>query len=381
MFAYLGIVALIAISGTQGQEPCLTPSGTQGNCINIYQCRPVLNMLRDSGPMPETNKETLRKTQCGYIENAPKVCCPKKMQMKMPPRVEEPMVTVFPGPPDVTKHPNLKLLDEELCGPLTQTRIIAGNRTTVLEFPWMALIAYKIDGNHTAFKCGGSLISKKYVLTAAHCVTGLDPGMELFGVRLGEHNVNKEIDCDEHKGVKIVCAEKYQDYSYESFHVHSEFNKKKHWNDIALIRIDGEADFKRKNVKPICLPVGDVATLKFKTAIVTGWGRTETGFRSESLLKVRLDIVPNDECAGVYGKSGIKISHKHLCAGGKNRMDSCAGDSGGPLQYPEPIGDEPKYIQYGIVAFGTDSCGVKGYPGVYTRVIYYMDWILDTMTE
>ena len=70
-----------------------------------------------------------------------------------------------------------------------------------------------------------------------------------------------------------------------------------------------------------------------------------------------------------------------MCAGGHNQIDSCQGDSGGPLQAPALYNNTPRYVQYGIVSFGTLHCGNEGYPGVYTRLSYYLDWVLDNMTD
>ena len=53
-------------------------------------------------------------------------------------------------------------------------------------------------------------------------------------------------------------------------------------------------------------------------------------------------------------------------------QDSCSGDSGGPLMVQKGEG-EPMYLR-GIVSFGTRKCG-KGFPGVYTNIEYYIDWI------
>lgn len=66
-----------------------------------------------------------------------------------------------------------------------------------------------------------------------------------------------------------------------------------------------------------------------------------------------------------------------MCAGGKDKKDSCPGDSGGPMLAAAYINDETRYVQQGVVSFGHKFCGTQGYPGVYTRIAYYMDWILD----
>nr|KAF7423181.1 hypothetical protein H0235_008464 [Vespula pensylvanica] len=114
--------------------------------------------------------------------------------------------------------------------------------------------------------------------------------------------------------------------------------------------------------------------------IVTGWGATELGTRSKDLLQVGLTPVATEECKEVY-KSKAEIWYKQLCAGGKRNMDSCLGDSGGPLQAPGLYNNNARFIQYGIVSFGLRNCGTEGFPGVYTNVGYYMDWILNTIRD
>lgn len=74
--------------------------------------------------------------------------------------------------PDVTGHKHLRLLDHQLCGHINQPKIVGGNKTGVFDYPWMALLAYRI-GSKTDFRCGGTIINKKYIITAAHCVTQL----------------------------------------------------------------------------------------------------------------------------------------------------------------------------------------------------------------
>lgn len=79
----------------------------------------------------------------------------------------------IPDPPDVTNHANLRLLNHQSCGPITQQKVIGGNKTGVFDYPWMALLAYDVGRGETEFRCDGTLISERYVLTAAHCVTSL----------------------------------------------------------------------------------------------------------------------------------------------------------------------------------------------------------------
>ena len=119
----------------------------------------------------------------------------------------------------------------------------------------------------------------------------------------------------------------------------------------------------------------------FLKVTVPGWGITENKTRSEVLLQVKLTPISNEQCAETY-KNISEIGYKQMCASGKSEIGSCFGDSGGPLQgltlYNEK---EARYVQFGIVSFGHKNCGKEGFPGVYTRVAYFMDWILDTMKD
>lgn len=81
----------------------------------------------------------------------------------------------------ITNHDNLRLLPVDICGPILTQKISNGNITDLFEYPWMALLQYQTSNNNgLQFKCGGSLISARYVLTAAHCVAKLESGVKLL---------------------------------------------------------------------------------------------------------------------------------------------------------------------------------------------------------
>lgn len=102
------------------------------------------------------------------------------------------------------------------------------------------------------------------------------------------------------------------------------------------------------------------------------------GRASSKLLKVDVPTMLHSECENKYGRQA-NITQRQLCAGGRNQKDSCQGDSGGPLQRVSSVNKKAKYVQYGIVSFGPTFCGTEGNPGVYTKIAYYMNWLLDNM--
>lgn len=100
-----------------------------------------------------------------------------------------------------------------------------------------------------------------------------------------------------------------------------------------------------------------------------------SGSESNVKLKVRVPVVNKTECAKVFNRVDREIINKQMCAGGNSGQDSCRGDSGGPLMGRAPRLDN--WIAVGVVSYGPSPCGTPGWPGVYTRVGAYVDWILS----
>ncbi|XP_076289829.1 melanization protease 1-like [Lasioglossum baleicum] len=379
----LPVLMVLLVQRCTAQDRCSTPENRPGLCINARNCPAVVQLCKTHRPLTREIQNYLRSLQCGFEGRTPKVCCAQQpvITTEPPPTSTEspsPQVDLInvSAPPDVSNHPNLHLINEDSCGPVYTQKIIGGSKTGVFEFPWMALLGYDSGNGVPDFKCGGTLINKRYVLTAAHCVTRLPSGTRLIGVRIGEHDLSTERDCDKNDwGLQVACAERYQDFGLESVHFHPDYTPKSAQNDIALLRLNADADYRPKNVRPICLPVGFNSTLPRKKMVVTGWGKTESGMRSQALLQVKLTIATLPNCAQAY-KGKAQIWHKQLCAGGSRIADACTGDSGGPLQLPTLFKDTVKSVQFGIVSFGQRGCAIEGVPGVYTNVVYYIDWIL-----
>ncbi|KAF2902747.1 hypothetical protein ILUMI_03437 [Ignelater luminosus] len=238
------------------------------------------------------------------------------------------------------------------------------------------------DFDINGFTCGGSLINNRYVLTAAHCV-----GDDIVSVRLGEHNVEKDEDCEGDNTIgSQYCADPVVNVEVEERIVHTSFDSddKNAYNDIALLRLKKEVNYTRF-IQPICLPqLTKLRKKDFegKKAVVAGWGRTEKKWESDVKLKVALPIRSNENCSKIYQQHEINIQSSQICAGGEKGQDSCQGDSGGPLMYSDPS-EQPNWVCIGIVSFGTEAlnkeCGTEGIPGVYTRVTEYLQWILDNI--
>lgn len=195
-----------------------------------------------------------------------------------------------------------------------------------------------IPGNNgKGHHCGGSLINNRYVLTASHCVNGKDipSDWRLTGVRLGEWNTQTNPDCEIDVRGEKDCAPEHIDVGVESAIPHPLYNpgSRNQVNDIALLRLERSiayTDF----VRPICLPVNaNLRSATFDGIVmdVAGWGKTENTSSSNLKLKASVSGHSIDECRSVYMRQNIILEDSQICAGGKEGVDSCRGDSGGPL--------------------------------------------------
>lgn len=138
--------------------------------------------------------------------------------------------------------------------------IVGGNVTKPGEFPHMAAIGWR-RGNIETFDCGGSLISDRYVLTAAHCYLELDGQLPSF-VRLGDQNLVRQDDGAHPKDVDIL-----------TFIRHPNFKRSQGlYNDIALVKLEESVKF-TNFIRPACLY--DREQVATEQAIATGFGLTE----------------------------------------------------------------------------------------------------------
>ncbi|KAF2903038.1 hypothetical protein ILUMI_03135 [Ignelater luminosus] len=260
----------------------------------------------------------------------------------------------------------------DVCGKQTEDRIYGGIQTGIAEFPWMALLGITSNRTGDAFYiCGGALINRRYILTAAHCAVE-----DITIVRLGEHDVDKKRDCEDDTPGLEDCSDDPIDVGIEKKIPHKDYDDETHVHDIALLRLKKEVNY-TNYVTPICLPLtSELKNQKYEGTTLTtaGWGVTEKGYTSGVKLKVDLSVVPNSNCTEIYKKYDLPIEDSHICAGGEEGKDSCQGDSGGPLMLRDRVKDEENFIAVGVVSFGY-GCGIKGVPGVYARVTDYREWI------
>lgn len=237
-----------------------------------------------------------------------------------------------------------------------ETRIVGGHDALSGQYPFMvAILRAGVSSVSLAQICGGSIISSKYVMTAAHCVTN-DSGVAypsmLYEVGLGYTDLDK----DSGERVKVKSISVHPNYKQGASNN----------NDIALL----ELETLTTRQKVALANVAD-GTFENQESTAIGWGLTDPN-KSNSyvskLQEVGLPIVSNTDCHAAYGN---EITDNMICAGlFQGGKDSCSGDSGGPLL----VSVSGKIKQVGIVSFGS-GCAEPNYYGVYARVSSFASFI------
>ncbi|XP_050435719.1 vitellin-degrading protease-like [Adelges cooleyi] len=238
-------------------------------------------------------------------------------------------------------------------------KIVNGKDARENEFGWAATLARRGQ-----FYCGGTLITKKHVLTAAHCVESFNA--KDLTVTIGEHD--RKTDSSRKSVHRVANIHRHQDFRLSTFD-----------NDIAVVELKEPVHVENPWVRLACLPTTSDVSYEGSKGTVIGWGRLGERKKSSNILqKVDVPIISNENCKEM-GYAAEKITENMICAGYKEgQQDACQGDSGGPMHRHMDSSNVLEVI--GIVSWGK-GCARENYPGVYTRVANYLDWIMDHTGE
>ncbi|CAN8020397.1 unnamed protein product [Ixodes persulcatus] len=233
-------------------------------------------------------------------------------------------------------------------------RIIGGRPAARGRWPWQVAV---LNRRREPF-CGGTLVSAGWVLTAAHCVR------RRLIVLAGEHSLHRREGSEQE--VRVSRTVLHPDYDPETVDM-----------DLALLRLRSPLPM-GAFVAPACLPEPGDTLAPGAMATILGWGKLNKRHAngSDLLHQAQVPVVPAQDCRDVY--ADYLISENMLCAGfRRGRVDSCAGDSGGPLLAKDRHG---RWTIYGVTSFG-EGCARQGRYGIYAKVENALRWIRRTIAE
>ncbi|XP_016930833.1 serine protease Hayan isoform X2 [Drosophila suzukii] len=343
--------------GDEG-DACTLKSDIPGICRASSACDNIEGYLR-SGAL-----STSQVPSCGFGAREEIICCPTVACCSTD--------STTPS----TSPSRVNVPDNERPAALACARIRSGDRPLTVHilggipvalgiYPHMAAIAYNTFGT-VEFRCGGSLIASRFVLTAAHCVNS-DSTTPAF-VRLGAVAIENP-------------TAGYQDINVVDIQIHPNYTSSSKYNDIAILELAEDAK-ESDTIRPACLYIDRDGPPPDSKVYVAGWGvmNVTNRARSKILLRAGLDLVPVDKCNASFAEQPSTIRalkrgviDSLLCAADKKQVkDACQGDSGGPLIL-ETDEVDGLYSILGVISAGF-GCATKT-PGLYTRVSSFLDYI------
>ncbi|XP_077413607.1 prostasin-like isoform X2 [Vanacampus margaritifer] len=240
---------------------------------------------------------------------------------------------------------------QDVCGQTkANTRIVGGVEALPGDWPWQ--VSLHSSGNHF---CGASLISRQWLLSAAHCFPRVIPVTAYLGRQSQEgSNPNEE----RREITEIINHPNYLPDTFD--------------NDVALLKLSSPVSF-TDFIVPVCLAAQDSTFFSGTESWVTGWGRIGAGVplpSPQNLMEVEVPVVGNRQCNCDLNPKAT-VTDNMICAGLRDGgKDSCQGDSGGPMVSRQGS----QWVLSGVVSFGI-GCARPKMPGVYARVSRYQEWI------
>lgn len=325
-------------------DRCTLKDGSRGTCREATHCPWFVDTILKK-------KRFNEKVSCGFMGATEIICC-KGVDVGVRTQLACDRV------PEITSRLTFHIID--------------GEEAEDGEFPFMAALGYDNEeiGVGYDYRCGASLISENFLLTAAHCIPKQSrPVVALLGTT--------RLNQSDSPGIEIKIKE---------FYPHPEYRSSRNYHDIALIELESRIDPNEPSVSPICL-YGNTNDLPETTVLTAeGFGITDVDrqLRSPVLMKVNLTTVALEKCNQTFADNNLIKHNRKLpqgiintqyCATGRENTvskqigDTCQGDSGGPIQ----IVQDDKFKLIGVTSFG-NGCG-SNTPSVYTRVSRYIDWI------
>lgn len=234
---------------------------------------------------------------------------------------------------------------------IISSRIISGHDAKPHAAPFIVSIR-SAAGKHL---CGGSILTKNSILTAAHCLQS-----DLYVVA-GLHDRRIEND-------GIVQVAKVKGYAG-----HQDFKGGVSPYDIAILYLEKSLEL-NDQIQAIALP--ETAEKQMGEAVLFGWGRIKSNaFNFPNILQtVTSDLMTNQECYNqLPDKKKLELDDSMICLGSRNHgISACNADSGGPLVQQNA---DKSFVQVGVVSWGVLPCGKLNKPSVFTHTGAHLNWI------
>jgi len=245
-------------------------------------------------------------------------------------------------------------------------RIVGGIHAKPHSWPWVAGLMSVESG--PTIHCGGSLINKRWIVTAGHCFNEVSQD-ELPKLRW-------KLGADSHGNSSVPNEPSQQVIAIGKAIVNPKFDSEKFNHDVTLVKLAEDVQF-NDNIIPICLPKKGEKLKTGDNGVTAGWGATtENGQESDVLMQVEVTVIETKVCQAGYHH---KVDSTMVCATGnfeQGGMDHCNGDSGGPLMAKR----NGRWELFGVVSWAL-GCAEPQHPGVYGYLPGpgMLDWILKTL--
>jgi len=279
------------------------------------------------------------------------------------------LVVALPAPakediPCGTQAPGYEPIDVDGTG-----RIVGGEHAKPHSWPWAAAL---MQFGETV-NCGGTLIDKRWLISAGHCFGRKKAQAAQNGYRI-------KLGADDHGEAGDQNEPSQQIVGVEKFWVHPNFSLGGDdyyaTYDITLVKLDKDVTL-NEFVRPICLPAATDRLQADDKVVNIGWGETEQGSEPKQLHQVVLSVIDQKTCQEDWNFVPVPLDETMVCAGNQTfgGISSCFGDSGGALMAHR----DNKWVHYGIVSWGGVECALPKQPSVYGYVPLFVDWVHQIM--